>query len=257
MNHTITNVKYDDHGVTVVTKNGDIVKAEYAISTFSVGVMQNHDIKWTPKLPDWKKEGFFGFHMATYTKIFLNFPKQFWDNNQYTVWADPDRRGYMSVWQNLNAPGFFPKGTSTNIFFVTLTQDWSYAAESMTDKEVQDEMMVVLKKMYGDDIPEPTEIMFPRWHSNPLFRGSYSNWPIGELDQHHANMKAPIKNRLFFAGEALSTEYYGFLQGAWFTGAEAADSIAKCIDDKCPEAEYYPIITLGSEKPSLVRRAFL
>ncbi|CAO3654686.1 unnamed protein product [Mucor fragilis] len=250
---TVTKIKYNDKGVTVHTKNGDTIHAEYAITTFSIGVLQHKDIEWSPKLPAWKLEGIYGFHMATYTKIFMNFPTQFWDDNQFTVWADPDQRGYYNAWQNLNAEGFLPKNSTSNIFFVTATQDLSYRIEAMTDEEVKDEIMVVLRRMYGDDIPEPTDFKFPRWHSNPLFRGSYSNWPIGEMDEHHVNMKAPLNNRVFFAGEATSTEYYGFLQGAWFSGAEAGLKVSKCAKGKCPRSEYYPEITNAKLHASAIR----
>jgi polyamine oxidase len=195
--------------------------------------------------------------MATYTKIFMNFPYQFWDDSQFVVWADPERRGYMNSWQNLNAPGYLPKNTSNNVFFVTTTQDLSYDVELKTDDEVKAEVMEVVRKMYGDDVPEPTEFMFPRWTSNPLFRGSYSNWPIGELDEHHVNMAAPLLNRVFFAGEAMSSEYFGFLQGAWFSGAKAATDIVKCIKRKCPASEYYPMITNPKLRASIVRRSLV
>ncbi|KAG0168652.1 hypothetical protein DFQ28_004578 [Apophysomyces sp. BC1034] len=254
LNTQVTKVEYNKKGVTVYTDKDEIIHADYAIVTFSLGVLQNNDVKWAPEFPSWKKEGLAGFHMATYTKIFMNFPYQFWDDNQFTVYADPGRRGYFNAWQNLNAKGFYPKNTTTNIFFVTVTQDQSYDVESMTDKEVQDEIMVVLRSMYGDHVPEPTEFLFPRWHSNPLFRGTYSNWPIGELGQHHVNMKAPLNNRLFFAGEAMHNEEFGFLQGAWLSGEETAANVAQCIKKRCPRAEYFPVITNAKLRPDFIRK---
>ncbi|KAI8967066.1 hypothetical protein BDF20DRAFT_917872 [Mycotypha africana] len=257
LNRTVEKIAYNDHGVTIHTKNGDTIKADYAISTFSLGVLQHKDVEWSPALPAWKLEGLYGFHMATYTKIFMNFPEKFWDDNQFTVWVDPDMRGYYNTWQTLNLPGVLPDNSTANIFFATVTQDMAYRVESMSDDEVKAEMMTVLRKMYGKDIPEPTDFVFPRWHSNPLFRGTYSNWPIGELDEHHANMKAPLKNRVFFAGEAMSAEYYGFLQGAWFSGAETAQNVAQCVKKSCPSAHYYPIITNAKIRPNIVRRSLL
>lgn len=50
--------------------------------------------------------------------------------------------------------------------------------ERMSDAEVQAEIMLVLRKMYPHIIvPDPTSIDFPRWHTDPLFRGSFANWP--------------------------------------------------------------------------------
>ena len=57
-------------------------------------------------------------------------------------------------------------------------------------------------------IPEPTAFFFPRWSSDPLYRGSYSNWPPTFTPRHHANLRAPL-GRLWFAGEALSEKYFG------------------------------------------------
>ena len=42
--------------------------------------------------------------------------------------------------------------------------------------------------------------------------GSYSNWPVGMTLEKHQNLRANV-NRLYFAGEATSAQYYGFLQG--------------------------------------------
>jgi polyamine oxidase len=59
-------------------------------------------------------------------------------------------------------------------------------------------------------IPEPTAFLFPRWHTDPLYRGSYSNWPPSFVTQHHTNLRASL-GRLWFAGEALSEKYFGTL----------------------------------------------
>ncbi|KAI8085104.1 uncharacterized protein BX664DRAFT_300835 [Halteromyces radiatus] len=241
LNTKVKTIEYNKDGVTIHTDKDTII-ADYAISTFSVGVLQHRDVEWKPEMPDWKMEGIFGFHLTTYTKIFMNFPKQFWADNEFTLYAHPTSRGLYSVWQNMNAKGYFPQQTKDNVFMVTVTQDNAHRVEAMTDDQVKDELMDVLRKMYGDDIPEPTDFVFPRWYSNPLFRGSYSNWPSGEMDQHHENMKAPLHNRVFFAGEAMSKDYYGYLQGGWISGEQAAKSVIQCIKQSCPKAMYYPTI---------------
>ncbi|ORX46793.1 amine oxidase [Hesseltinella vesiculosa] len=252
LNTKVKSIAYNKNSVTITTDKDTII-ADYAITTFSLGVLQHRDVKWVPEMPDWKLEGLFGFHMATYTKIFLEFPTKFWDNTEFTLYANPTR-GLHSAWQNMNAPNYFPNKEGNYIFMVTVTQDYSYHVEAMTDSQVQDELMGVLKKMYGDKIPNPTGIIVPRWHSNPLFRGSYSNWPIGELDQHHENMIAPLHNRVFFAGEAMSKRYFGFLQGAWTTGANAASAVNQCLKKKCPTATYYPKLYNAKSKGDKVKR---
>jgi polyamine oxidase len=58
-------------------------------------------------------------------------------------------------------------------------------------------------------IPAPTAFFFPRWFSDPLYRGSYSNWPASFVSPHHTNLRANVGKRLWFSGEAMSLKYFG------------------------------------------------
>ena len=81
----------------------------------------------------------------------------------------------------------------------------------MTDAQVQSEVMEVLRAMYPKVvIPEPTAFLFPRWFSDPLYRGSYSTWSASFVPQHPVNLRAPL-GRLWFSGEAMSEKYFGML----------------------------------------------
>ena len=74
LNTIVTNISYTDDGVTVYTRDGSCIQAEYAICTFSLGVLQNDAVSFSPALPSWKQMGIETFSMGTYTKIFLQFP---------------------------------------------------------------------------------------------------------------------------------------------------------------------------------------
>ena len=75
--------------------------------------------------------------------------------------------------------------------------------------------MGVLRTMHPNvTIPDPIAFHFPRWASDPLFRGSYSNWPASFLSEHQANLRANVDERLWFAGEATSKRWFG--EWAWF-----------------------------------------
>ena len=74
LNTIVTNISYTDHDVTISNKDGSCIEAEYAVCTFSLGVLQNDAVGFSPALPSWKQLGIETFLMATYTKIFLQFP---------------------------------------------------------------------------------------------------------------------------------------------------------------------------------------
>ena len=62
----ITNITYSADGVVAITSNGDYIQADYAICTFSVGVLQ-HDsaVTFEPELPHWKKTAIEKCEMGT------------------------------------------------------------------------------------------------------------------------------------------------------------------------------------------------
>ncbi|KAJ7180590.1 amine oxidase [Mycena filopes] len=225
LNATVRKIAHSDGGVIVTLVDGTRLSADYAITTFSLGVLQADDVLFEPTLPLWKQEAIQSMSMATYTKLFLQFEDKFWFDTQFALYADSER-GRYPVWQGLDLEGFMP---GSGIIFATVTGDYSERVESMTDAEVQAELLDVLGAMYPNiTIPEPTAFFFPRWFSDPLYRGSYSNWPASFVSPHHSNLRANV-GRLWFSGEAMSQKYFGFLHGAYFEGMDAGKKVADCV----------------------------
>ncbi|KAH9954237.1 amine oxidase [Russula dissimulans] len=247
-NATVATIAYSDSGVTVTLTDGRKLSAQYSICTFSLGVLQNDDVRFEPVLPTWKTEAIHSMTMvlnmtlqfsvvmqpadvdhysgqATYTKIFLRFPKKFWFDTQFALYADTER-GRYPVWQGLDVNGFFP---GSGVIFATVTGDFSERIESLSDDKVKSEALGVLQAMFPNvTIPEPTAFLFPRWSSDSLYRGSYSNWPASFVTRHHTNLRAPL-GRLWFAGEALSEKYFGFLHGAYYEGEATGAQVSQCL----------------------------
>ncbi|KAF7357089.1 Amine oxidase [Mycena sanguinolenta] len=226
LNATVRTIGYSGDGVIITLANGTRISADYAISTFSVGVLQNDDVVFEPALPMWKQEAIQSMTMATYTKIFLQFDEKFWFDTQFALYADTTR-GKYPVWQGLDLEGFLP---GSGIIFATVVGDYSERIEALSDARVQAEALDVLHTMFPNiTIPTPTAFFFPRWHSDPLYRGSYSNWPSSFVSQHHTNLRANLGKRLWFSGEAMSQKYFGFLHGAYFEGMDAGGRVAECV----------------------------
>ncbi|KAJ6079610.1 hypothetical protein N7467_009363 [Penicillium canescens] len=246
LNTEVTNITYSDHGVTVHNKDGSCVEADYAICTFSLGVLQNDAVQFSPELPVWKQEAIQKFTMGTYTKIFFQFNETFWpEDTQYHLYADPAQRGWYPIWQSLSTPGFLP---DSNIIFVTVTNEFAYRAERQSDEQTKKEAMEVLRKMFPEkDIPEPTAFMYPRWTSEPWSYGSYSNWPPSTSLEMHQNLRANT-DRLWFAGEATSPTFFGFLHGAYFEGQDAGRQIAAIMHHHCANANSTKLRECGPRK---------
>ena len=80
-----------------------------------------------------------------------------------------------------------------------------------------------LAGLLGDDIRRRLRpLASSAWVLDPLANGSYSCALPGHADDR-AILAAPVDDRLFFAGEACSIEFFGTAHGAYLTGLAAAE----------------------------------
>jgi len=231
LNTVIARVEQNDTHVVVHAEDGRSFVGKQAIVTFSLGVLQHKLVAFEPDLPDWKWNSIFGYRMGDYMHFYLQFASTFWDDEEWIVYADK-MRGYYPLWQNFNKhwPG-------SNILQCVITEPESTRLAYLSDSEIQAEAMSVLRTIYGNGIPEPIDIAVPRWSTDPLFMGSYSDWTAGFSNASQAALGASV-GRVNFAGEHTSYKYYGFLIGSYDEGIKSAEQVAKCIQDDS-ECEVY------------------
>ena len=244
LNTIVKNVTWSDSGVSVINQDGSCIEAEYAITTFSVGVLQSGDISFNPPLPSWKTEAIQTFQMGVYTKIFFQFPPDqvFWDKEtEFFLYASP-QRGYYPVWQSLDHQDFLP---GSGIFFVTVVTEQSYIVDHQDDETTKQQILVTLRQMFGEDkVADPLAFFYPRWSTTPWAYGSYSNWPPGLTLEGHQNLRANT-GRIWYAGEATSAEFYGYLHGAYFEGQSAGAAVAACLKSgstACDGETHYDVL---------------
>ena len=155
LQNVVDKITYSDNSVEVHTKNNETFVSDYALCTFSTGVLASDTITFDPPLPEWKRESIYKNPMSVYTKIFLKFPVKFWDDHEYILHASK-LRGYFPVFQDLDRSGILPNGSS--VLLATVTGDEGRRIEEQTDGETKTEIMITLRKLYGKDIPDPTGI---------------------------------------------------------------------------------------------------
>ena len=235
LNKVVTEIERKGDEVIVRTKSGDNFTADYVIVTFSLGVLQKGRVKFTPPLPEWKMDSIAQFRMGYYTNVYVQFDHCFWDDATWIMYAGEHENFNNLVNYNKIFPG-------SNILNLEATNRESIRIERLTDKEVIDEVVAKLQKIYGPanvTVPYPIRYGIGRFSRNTLFEGAYSNWPPGYGKDSHDALKAPV-GRIHFAGEHTSFFYYGFMHGAYESGIEVAKALDKCIQHgDCQE--YVPL----------------
>jgi monoamine oxidase len=73
-----------------------------------------------------------------------------------------------------------------------------------------------------------TAIACTFWQTDPFARGSYSHALPGHADDRLV-LAAPVGDRLFFAGEACSPEFFSTAHGAYLTGIAAAREVSAAM----------------------------
>ncbi|XP_074315768.1 polyamine oxidase 1-like isoform X1 [Silene latifolia] len=225
LNQVVSEIYYTDNGVTIKTEDELIYEAKVCIVSVSLGVLQNNLIKFNPELPGWKRRAICEFSIASFTKIFLKFPYAFWPTGpgtEFFLYAH-ERRGYYPIWKH-----YENEMPESNILMVMTSGEESMRIEQQSDEETKIEAMEVLRKIYGDGVPEAEDIFVSRWNSNKFYKGAFSNWPPNYTTQQHAQLQAPI-GPVYFTGEHTSLEHFGCVEGAYYAGCTTGKEVIKYL----------------------------
>lgn len=79
-------------------------------------------------------------------------------------------------------------------------------------------------------LPAPSGFTRSSWSKDPYSLGSHSVMKVGSTPEHRDALRQPIMDRVFFAGEATSSDAAGTVLGALNSGARAASDLSIVAD---------------------------
>lgn len=218
LNQRVSKVDYTNTKVKI-THNGTIIEADYAVITVPLGVLKANAIQFSPSLPLPKQTAIQKIGMNCVNKFLLTWNTAFWDDVQYISYT-PEIKDKFNYFVNLK------KVTPTvNALMTFAYANYARQTETMTDAKVIDEIMSHLKDIYGNKIPNPTNMLRTKWQSNENSFGAYSYTAVGTEMQHFDDLAEEIDNRVFFAGEHTEIDYFSTAHGAYLSGIREADKI--------------------------------
>jgi monoamine oxidase len=184
-----------------------------------LGVLQAGRIAFNPTLPRAKREAIRKTRMGVFNKIFLKFDSVFWGDDYELI-------GYMGS-QDSDWPEIvnFQKIAGLPLLLAFSAGAAGEQNELRSDAELVGCLMGCLRKMYGQNIPEPAGHLITRWNQDPFSLGSYSYTPVGAKQSQRRQIGMPVENRVFFAGEATSQFFPSTVHGAFLSGVRAAYEI--------------------------------
>lgn len=220
LNQVVSEVDYSGEGVTVTTTDGQEFFAKDVISTLPLGVLKAGTVAFIPELPGAKQQAIEVLQMGVLDKVYIQFAEAFWADQ-----APEELLGYVSEdglqWsETLNLRAY----TREPALLMFNSSQYAKALEQQSDSQVKAAALAALSEMFGP-VPEPEQVIVTRWYQDPFSHGSYSYLPAGESDKQYSKLAKPIEGKLYFAGEASSSDYPATVHGAYLSGVRAAKQL--------------------------------
>ena len=227
----ITTIQTADDCVCVTLQDNKRYCGDYAIITFSIGVLQaaiqdeSYPVKFDPPLPQYKQDAINNVTLVHYGKIFLTFNESFWNETE-----GQQVLGYVSS-QRGEYPYYVIDSNRPNVLTAIVTEDLALSIANQPTSATVNEVMTVLRKIYGNNISDPESVIISNWSNDPLFYTSWTAYAPGVPFDIFERLLSPV-GRLYFAGESLNRSNNGFTQGGYGSGAYVANNIINEIQ-KC------------------------
>jgi monoamine oxidase len=222
LNQRVSQIDYSNSKIKV-THNGATTEADYALVTVPLGVLKANTIQFVPALPAIKQTAIQKVGMNCVNKFLLTWDSAFWDDVQYISYT-PETKDKFNYFVNVKK--FHP---TVNALMTFAYADYGRQTETMTDAQVTNEIMLHLKDMYGNGIPNPTHLLRTKWQSNENTFGAYSYTAVGTEMRHFDDLAEEVNDKLFFAGEHTEADYFSTAHGAYLSGIREADKIISLI----------------------------
>jgi len=211
----VSTVSYSSKGVALTT--GDqTVEADLALVTVPLGVLKSDSIAFTPPLPDPKRRAVGALGMGLLNKVYLSFAEPVPELEALNLIRVSDQPRAFPFWVNLTEP------SGKAVFGVLNAGSFARELEQLDNAGRIEAAYQAFRTMAGADLAAPEAGLSTAWASDPYAFGAYSFLPAGAEFSLRRHLAAPVADRVFFAGEATSSDYPATVHGAYLSGQQAA-----------------------------------
>ncbi len=205
--------------VDVRTPKGTL-GGRYVIVTSSTGVLSSGKIAFGPELPKRQLDALAKLKLGSFDHIALELA-----GNPLGLQRDDLVFDKSS---NAQTGALLANVSGTSLAMVSIGGRFGRELSAKGDKEMVDFAIGWLTGLYGGDIRKAVKRSHAtRWNASPFVLGAIAAaaGPGGQLARK--TMMEPIRDRIYFAGEAIHETQWGTVGGAWESGERAAEAILR------------------------------
>lgn len=239
LNTAVTHVRWQANSAQVSSLSEGVqqsFRCQKVLVTVPLGVLQAADhetgaIRFSPDLPDEKRQATRRLEMGAIAKIILQFREPFWEQEKFSTLPE-DQTLRDACFLHAHGPPVFTWWTMLPVR-ANLLVGWSGGPSAQTlsrrsEPEVIRAALESLSQFLGiesDKLATRLERAdFANWQADPYSRGAYSYAGVGAKGAREA-LARPVDDTLFFAGEATHAGQSGTVAGALSSGYRAAGEI--------------------------------
>jgi len=205
-------------GVDIETARGRIA-ARGVIVTVSTGVLAANKIKFTPDLPRRQLDAANSLSLGSYDRIVLELPgNPLGFDRDDLVFEKSGSARTAAVLANVSG---------SSLVMVDVGGKFGRDLAAQGADAMATFALDWLAGLYGTDLRKAVKRTFAtQWNNEPWVLGAFSAAAPGGQPARRTLME-PVRDRLWFAGEAVHETLWGTVGGAWESGERAADAALK------------------------------
>jgi monoamine oxidase len=205
-------------GVEMETARG-YIRARAAIVTVSTAVLAAEKIKFLPDLPNRQLDAIAKLSLGSYDHIALELkgnPLQLGNDDLVFEKSSGPRTAALLA----NVSG-------TSLAMVDVGGKFGAELAKAGEAAMTDFALGWLTDLFGADVRKAVgKTHATRWGAEPFALGAFSAAAVNGQGGRRILME-PVRDRLFFAGEAVHETLWGTVGGAWESGERAADAVLR------------------------------
>ncbi|TMJ51869.1 MAG: FAD-dependent oxidoreductase [Alphaproteobacteria bacterium] len=219
--------RIDHHGraIRLETARGT-VNAVRVIVTVPTSIIAGELLRFDPPLPD-KIDAATGLPLGVDDKLFISLEGMLpgVEHDAYLVGSTSSRETMSYQVRPFDRPAiycFFGGRFAAALEAEGEAAMFAFAAGELT-------------RLFGGGVRKQLSLLAgTAWLRDPWARGSYSYARPGHANDR-ATLAAPVDDRLFFAGEACSPNFFSTAHGAWLSGITAAEAALASLGEATEE----------------------
>jgi monoamine oxidase len=204
--------------VEVQTSAGTL-SGRAVIVTVSTNVLAANKIRFQPELPKRHQEAAVKLTLGSYDRIALEL-----DGNPLNL--DPDELVFEKS-EQVRTGAMLANVSGSNLVFVDIGGRFSRDLAGQGEAAMVAFATDWMANLYGTEIKKAVKRSHAtRWNQEQWVLGAMSAAPPGAQPLRKVLME-PVRDRVFFAGEAAHETLWGTVEGAWESGERAATEVLK------------------------------